>query len=420
MHNNRTLRIAIDCRIFSFQQGTGTAVLALANALSRSDDVGQEYTFVVHDLLRDCIDPHIFGPSRLKTIPASTRSSLKSSLRAVAPLRAVWRKVRKNAIRVPASDGYVESEAFDLVHFPTQQAYLTRLPSIYQPWDLQHLHYPQFFSQAEWARREMEYRAFCNQAEYVCVQTNWSKQDVVQQYGIAPDKVVVIRWGSVFDAYTAPSTQAEHDSTQKFALPHQFFFYPAVTWPHKNHEVISRALSLLKHQHQRTVDVYFTGASTEYRGHLDEIARSLGVSEQLHYLGFVSPEELQSIFRAATAMVFPSKFEGFGLPLLEAFQAGVPVLSSNATVLPEVAQDAALYFDPNSPEELAFLMMQMLDEPGMRTVLIEKGKAILSQFSIDDTAVKFQKLYAHMAMRRRGEGKDEIGCAQASGQSERD
>jgi len=417
VHKTPTVRIAIDCRIWSFQQGTGTAVLSLANALSKSADVGQEYTFIVHEHLRESVAPHVSGPCRLQTIPVAAPSGFKSRLRAFAPLRAIARKVRKPALRVPASDGFVESEGFDMVHFPTQAAYLTELPSIYQPWDLQHLHYPQFFSQGEWERRELEYRAFCSQARYVCVQTEWSRQDVIQKYGIAPEKVVVIRWGSVFDAYTEPSIEAQQAISQKFALPKQFFFYPAVTWPHKNHEVIFRALSLLKREHQRIVDVYFTGASTEYRGQLDELARSLGVSEQLHFLGFVSPEELQSIFRAATAMVFPSKFEGFGLPVLEAFHAGAPVLSSNATVLPEVAQDAALYFDPDAPTELANLMIRMLDEPGLRESLIAKGKTILSQFSIDDTAVQFQKLYALTATRQGREGRNEMAYAQAAGKS---
>jgi glycosyltransferase involved in cell wall biosynthesis len=143
--------------------------------------------------------------------------------------------------------------------------------------------------------------------------------------------------------------------------------------------------------------VYFTGASTKFRAKLQEIARELGVLDQLHYLGFVTPEELQSVFASATAMVFPSKFEGFGLPILEAFHARLPVLSSDATVLPEVAQDGAAFFNPDSPTELAELMVRCLDNPDFPESLIQKGCEVLKSFSMRDTASQFQSLYARTA-----------------------
>jgi glycosyltransferase involved in cell wall biosynthesis len=391
------LRVAIDCRISDSQQGVGTAVLALAKALSDSNVTDQEYTFVVRENMQGWLAPYIYGPCRLAGIPESTFSKVKASLSGITPLRFVWHKLRGGTARLPVSDGYVESQHFDVVHFATQSAYLAELPSIYQPHDLQHLHYPQFFSKEEFAQREIQYRAFCHQANFVCVQAEWTKQDIITNYGIAAEKIVVIKWGTVLNAYQAPSTDAYQAAFKKFGLPDQFFFYPAVTWPHKNHENIIRALSILKDKHGRTPDVYFTGASTVFRPTLDQMAQELGVIGQLHYLGFVAPEELQAIYRAATAMVYASRFEGFGLPILEAFQSGLPVLSSAASVLPEIAQDGALYFDPDSPTELADLMETMLDSPETRQRLIEMGTRVLSQYSFSDTAANFQALYERSA-----------------------
>jgi len=393
----RRLRIAIDCRIADPRQGIGTAVLALAKALSESDIDCQKYTFIVREDMREWLAPYVYGPCTLAGIPASSMSILKNALRAIAPLRFLWGKARSMIAHVPVSDGYVESRQFDVVHFPTQLAYLTDLPSIYQPWDLQHLHYPQFFSKSEFALRERYYRKFCERASFVCVQAQWTKQEIIDQYGISEAKVVVVPWGSVFHAYEAPSIRAAREIVRKYNLPDRFFFYPAVTWPHKNHEVILRALNLLKSEDHSTTHVYFTGSSTGHRSVLDKLAGDLGVLDQVHFLGFVAPEELQAIFGAATAMIFASKFEGFGLPILEAFQAQLPVLSSNATTLPEVARDAALYFDPDSPVELASLMKTILDSPEVRRALVEKGNLVLSRYSINDTAIGFQALYRKTA-----------------------
>lgn len=397
MQRDRKLRIAVDCRIESSREGTGTAVLALAKALSDSNIADQEYTFVVREELQGWLAPYVYGPCKLVGIPASGLSTLKATLRWIAPLRFVWQSLRGGVAHVPVSDGYVESQRFDVVHFPTQIGYLTELPSVYQPWDLQHLHYPQFFSKAVIDLRERYYRAFCEQASYVCVQTEWTKQDVIQQYGLPADKVVVIPWGSVFDAYKAPSQETTRGTIEKYGLPSKFFFYPAATWPHKNHEAIFRALHFLKNEWGIAPHVYFTGSSMQHRAALDELAQELEVVEQLHFLGFLTPEELQAVFSAATAMVFPSKFEGFGLPILEAFQARLPVICSNATTLPEVAGDAALYFDPDSPAELATLMRKFLETPEVRDGLINRGTHALSQRSMSKTAANFQALYERTA-----------------------
>jgi glycosyltransferase involved in cell wall biosynthesis len=393
----RKLRVAIDCRIDNPQQGIGTAALALAKALSDSGNESQEYTFIIRDSVRDWLAPYIYGPCKLTCIPEPMFSGLKASLRRIPALRLLKKKLRNKLPSIPVSDGHVESGRFDVVHFPAQTAYLTDLPTIYQPHDLQHLHYPQFFPEAEVAQREREFRAFFQQASYICVQTEWTRQDLIRHYDVASEKVVVVPWGSVFEAYNSPSPQEIRAAVDKYRLPPRFFFYPAVTWPHKNHEVILRAIHLLKNELGIHAQLVLTGNSTNFRATLDRLARELGISEQLHFLGFLPPAELQAIFSAAVAMIYPSKFEGFGLPILEAFQARLPVLSSNATTLPEVARNGALFFDPDSSRELSALMKAVLEKPELREDLIDKGTQVLSQYSFANTAASFQKLYSRTA-----------------------
>lgn len=399
MIHSKSLRIAIECRIPDARQGIGTAILFLAHVLSRVNTRDQEYIFVVNEELRDWLAPHLSGSCHIAVLASPQPPKLERILRSVKPLLKLLKKMPRPLPEIPISDGYIEREKFDVVHFPTQQAYLTSVPSIYQPWDLQHVHYPSFFSERDLAIRDLYYRAFCAQARMVCVQAEWTRQDVIQSYGVSANKVAVIPWGSTFEAYSAPSVKTLDATRKRYALPKDFFFYPAVTWPHKNHAVLLRALSVLKKRDGRVVHVYLTGSVTEYNTSLEAMAEALEVSEQVHRLGFVTTDELQSIYASATAMVFPSLFEGFGLPLLEAFHAGLPVLSSNATVLPEIAQDAALYFDPNSEVELADQMICLLQSPELRQQLREKGKLVLSQFDSSKTAEALCHLYSSVAAR---------------------
>jgi glycosyltransferase involved in cell wall biosynthesis len=397
MISNRKLRIAVECRIDDPYSGVGSAVLSLAHALSESSVEDQEYTFIVHAAMRNWLEPHIFGPCRLAAISKPAPSRLKRTVRGLTPIRNLWHRLRIKFSDVPTSDGFIESNGFDLVHFVSPTAYSTACPAILQPWDLQHLHYPEFFSKVDFALREKWYRAFCKQAKFVCVQAEWTKEDFIANYDIPVEKVVVVPWGSVFDAYKNPSEEEIRDVVERYALPSQFFFYPAVTWAHKNHEVVLRALHILKREHGIAPHVFFTGSSTDHRSKLDRLAQDLGVSEQIHFLGFVTSTQLQVIFKTATAMLFPSKFEGFGLPILEAFHAQLPVISSNATTLPEVARDGALYFSPDSSEELSGLMKAILDSPELRRDLIDKGTLVLSRYSMDQTAAGFQSLYRKTA-----------------------
>ena len=331
-------------------------------------------------------------------------SRLKSKFKDVLPLRAVWRKLRTRFLTPPKSDGYVESQHFDVVHFVTQVGYTTSCPTIYQPHDLQHLHHPEFFSRDDFEYREKSYRVLSDQATFVCVQTEWCKGDVIEKLGIPSDKIAVVKWGCVLEAYEPATPEELEVASQGLDIPPQFFLYPAVTWPHKNHECILRALKQVKDSYGRIVHVCFTGRSTEHRSYLEAVAAELAITEQVHYLGFVTSKELQALFLTATAMVYPSKFEGFGLPILEAFQSSLPVICARASCLPEVAQDAAMYFDPNSADQLAGCMLKMLDEPDVRRDYIRRGDRVLSNSSFKQTAAEFQLLYRKIAGLHRRDG----------------
>ena len=391
-----SLQIGIECRIANFRQGIGTAVLSLAHALCELPRANEHYTFILYDDHKELFKDLPLDRATLLAVHRTDSSTVRSSLSRLSPLKMVWRMGNAAIGPLPISDGLAERQHFDVMHFPTQVGYLTRIPSIYQPWDLQHVHLPQFFSWDQRVWRNRLYRAMCRQAKIVCVQTEWGKSDLIDQYGIGAEKIAVVPWGSVLNAYPRPDKRDIEATRQKYRLPEQFLFFPAITWPHKNHEVAIKALAELK-RGGITTSLVCTGDRTNYYARLEELAAQCGVQDQFIFLGFVSPVELQSIYSLATSMIFPSRFEGFGLPVLEAFQSGLPVLCARATVLPEVAGNAAVFFDPDDPKEAAEMIKRIISSPDMRLHMIQNGFARASTLNISKTAEQLRELYHRAA-----------------------
>lgn len=391
----RKLKIAIDFRVENPCQGVGVSMITLVQGLSQLRAPDQEYVILVPGHLVDWIRPYAGEAFSIVPVPVprpSWRSRLRVRLAAIAPLRRWWFTLR-GRVRMPTSDGTAERLGCDVVHFPSQIGYLTRLPSIYHPWDLQHTHLPQFFSIEDRLLRETCYRALCRQARFVCVQTQWGRQDLIEQYGVPEEKLIVIRWPVAFEDCAMPTGNEAAQLVEHFNLPPRFLIYPAVTWPHKNHELILRALALLRQRGAQPVAVFFTGKPTNAQKGLEDLALQLGVNSQIHFLGFVTSQQLCHLLSLATAMVFPSLFEGLGQPLLEAFRMGLPVLCSSATVMPEVTAGAALLFDPRSPEELADAIERALDSPALRERLTADAARVLQDYAATSSMQEFASLY---------------------------
>jgi glycosyltransferase involved in cell wall biosynthesis len=292
------------------------------------------------------------------------------------------------------SDGTIEMAAVDVMHFLLTQGFLTKVPTIYHPHDLQHLHFPEFFPTEEIERRELTYRTYVDQAELAVTMTSWGKDDLVTKFGISPDKVAVVPWASVLSNYPIPS------DGDLAAVPERFVLFPAQTFEHKNHLRLLNALAILRDKHGREVTAVCTGKHSDHFPEIEGRVRDLGLADIALFPGYVSPLELRSLYTLATALVFPSLFEGWGLPVSEAFWIGLPVACSAIPSLVDVAGDAALTFDPYSPDQIADSVMRLWSDPQLRESLAGKGKKRDGQFSFDHTARLFRAHYRAIAGRR--------------------
>jgi len=401
----RPLRICIDARLTEGMGGVRQFIIGLADGLSdlaQGDE--EEYFFLADEGADEYIRPYVRGACSILHGAAATRQpSWMNPIRKLPAARSLLRKMapvaRAVASSLPRSDGSIERADFDLIHFTTPNAFLTTVPSIYHPWDLQHLHLPQFFSVAEYQKRERAYRAFCEQARIVSVATSWIKQDVEEQYKLPAEKVQVVPVASVVSAYAAPSIEDMAAAKTKFSLPDSFVFYPAQTWAHKNHAGLLESLAMLRDRDRLIVPLVSSGLLNDFFPQLEKQVRELGLTEQVKFLNFVSPVELQCLYALCRMMVFPSKFEGWGLPLTEAFTLGVPVACSNVTSLPALADDAALIFDPDDPEEIAEAIKRLWNDETLRRDLIARGKKRAALFTWERTARMFRAHYKRIARR---------------------
>ena len=258
------LRVCIDARLRAGRFGGVEQVLiGIAAGLSALEDGDEEFLFLTNPGEEDWIRPYVGGPCRL--LP-TRRGSAQRRVRAV--VRGVVERTPRIGPRfsLRVSDGTVERAGADLVHFPIQDAFLTELPSIYQPHDLQHLHHPEFFSAWERARRERIYRTHCERARMVVAMTSWGRRDLVESYGLPEEKVRVVPWGSVLWEYPKPSAADLERLRRALSLPDRFLLYPAQTWPHKNHERLLEALALIKRREGLAVPLVCPGKRTRLRG----------------------------------------------------------------------------------------------------------------------------------------------------------
>jgi glycosyltransferase involved in cell wall biosynthesis len=262
-------------------------------------------------------------------------------------------------------------ESVDVVHFPLS-VMLPRSPgrpAVTSVLDVQHELLPEFFSRAELAYRRRVYGWSVRQSALVVTISQHAAQTLIERLGLPQERVRPIHLGIDHDVFT-PGEETRGE----------FLLYPALGWRHKNHALLFEAFGVLREKRPGLELVL-----TAYEG---------AVPEGAHALGRVPREELVSLYRTAAALVFPSLYEGFGQPPLEAMACGCPVACSNAASLPEVVDDAARLFDPASVEDLVAAAEEVLDDPEpWRARGLERAK----EFTWEKTAHAHDDVYAELA-----------------------
>lgn len=234
-------------------------------------------------------------------------------------------------------------------------------------------------------------------ADHVITISEYSRKDILDWSGIDPGKVSVI-YDAVNESFKPVTDEIRLAAVcDRYQLPPRFALCVGSTEPRKNIRNSIKAFAQLR---RMRADVQLVVTGVDYCGVGPDQAFSGLDLEGVHFAGYVHDQDMPAIYTLAEALVFPSLYEGFGLPPLEAMACGTPVVTSNATSIPEISGDAAVLVDPNSPAEIAGALEMVLSSSEMRADLIAKGKARAGTYSWRRCAVETRNLYQRVLSTR--------------------
>jgi len=250
--------------------------------------------------------------------------------------------------------------------------------------DLQHEYHPEFFSPHHVQERRLLYTRSIRHARHICAISEFTRQTLIERLGIPAERVTTTYLAArpAFHPDSPYRHRPDRVLTRYGLSPGSYLFYPAHTWPHKNHRVLVEALAVLREAYRLEPLLVCTGQAKEAHAEFLESVRRFRLERQVRWLGYCPEADMPGLYEGAAALVFPSLFEGFGMPVLEAMHCDCPVVCSRRTSLPEVAGEAALYVeDPRSAEAWADAIARVLTDTSLRRALVERGRRQAARFS---------------------------------------
>ena len=288
---------------------------------------------------------------------------------------------------------------FDLFHSLNSELPLySNIKSIVTFHDLKYIKYPYFLNKFSTVKlKYLKYTMIkgAEKANKIIAVSQNTKKDIIHLLGIEKDKITVIYEASNLGMYSRKNDDITNSEIlEKYSIQKPYFLYVGEKRPHKNLEGLIKAFAIFKEKYDsRNTSLVLTGKKySTYHKYITS-AESLGVKDSLIFTGFIPEKYLITIYSEAETLLLISFYEGFGIPILEAMECGIPVITSNISSMPEVAGEAALLVDPNNIQEIAEKMNNIISSKILRKQLIESGFKRVKLFSWGNTARQTLKVY---------------------------
>lgn len=236
-------------------------------------------------------------------------------------------------------------------------------------------------------------RSVTKNARRVIAVSEHTKKDLQETLGVPADKIEVV-YNGVSPEFGAAENTDWPGLSRRLGIARPFFLYTGVWRDHKNVTGMIRAFAKFNAETGHRHDLVITGKPNPAYREVPDTVAALGLAESVCLVGMVSEPDLAALYRHAAAYVFPSFYEGFGLPPLEAMQSGTPVIASNTSAIPEICGEGnALYFDPCNPDDMAEKMRVIIADDSVRQQLIDRGLSRVRQFTWEKAAGQVLSIY---------------------------
>jgi glycosyltransferase involved in cell wall biosynthesis len=286
----------------------------------------------------------------------------------------------------------------DLLHVQYTAPLFCPVPTVVTVHDVSFLERPEYFTASRAMQLRITVARSVKQAARVLTVSEFARESIVRAYNLAPDKIVVTPDAASPSFRAINRAAAAQRVRERFRLNNPYVLTVGDLQPRKNHIGLIQAFAkLMKDQPQLTHELVLAGKDTWFGGKVREAARESGVGSRIRFTGFVSDDDLLQLYNACECFAFPSFYEGFGIPVLEAMACGRAVICSNSSAIPEVADGAALLFNPEKNEEMVRALADVLKDSQLRTRMERLGLKRASYFSWRKTAEMTLKVYRQVA-----------------------
>lgn len=352
--------------------GAGTYARELIRGILAVEPATRITAFVTAELPRDIVEESWGGDVRWERLPGELVHG-----------RRPWSPLTSAFSQWVLEPGRARARGVDVLHGLANVApVVATMPTVVTMLDVIWLHHPDVLAPADVLGMKVLGLTSARRADRVIAISQAGKDDLVETVGLDPARIDVTMLG-VRAGQGAPATP-EGELRQRLGLGRgRLVLCVAQKRVHKNLDGLLRAFALLDDPDATLV---LPGAPTPHEEELRALAAALGIAERVRFLDWVSAEDLEGLFAAAEAFVLPSLIEGFGLPIVEAMQRGLPVACSDVSSLPEVAGGAALLFDPHDEGAIAGAIGHLLGDAALRAQLAARGRARCAELTWEHTA----------------------------------
>jgi len=261
----------------------------------------------------------------------------------------------------------------------------TKVPQCLVVHDLAFLHFPSFIKKSHLLFYKKYTPRFLNKAGSIATVSEFSKKDILARYKVEAGKIDVVS-SAAKEIFHSLSPEMKEAARNKYTDGKEYFVYAGAIHPRKNLMNLLKAFSVFKKRQQTNMKLVLAGRLAWKYGSFRESLKTYKYRNDVVMTGYIEEEELVKIVGAAYALVYPSLFEGFGVPVLEAMQSDVPVITSAHSSMQEIAKDAALYADADNYHDIADKMMLLYKDENLRNQLVHRGRQVAREYNWDKTA----------------------------------